>query len=54
MKDKRKHHGAVGKLSSEVNPLPLPVLCEISRALLLVQPGLMADRQVAGRQRKHR
>ena len=33
-----------------VNPLPLPLLCEISGALHLVQPGLMAGRQVAGRQ----
>ena len=31
-----------------VNPLPLPLLCEISGALHLVQPGLMAGRQ-AGR-----
>ena len=35
-----------------VNPLPLPLLCEISGALHLVQPGLMAGRQagwLAGR-----
>ena len=28
-----------------VNPPPLPLLCEISGALHLVQPGLMAGRQ---------
>ena len=28
-----------------VNPLPLPLLCEISGALHLAQPGLMAGRQ---------
>ena len=27
-----------------VNPMPLPLLCEISGALHLVQPGLMAGR----------
>ena len=32
-----------------VNPPPLPLLCEISGALHLAQPGLMAGRQ-AGRQ----
>ena len=32
-----------------VNPPPLPLLCEISGALHLVQPGLTADWQ-AGRQ----
>ena len=32
-----------------VNPLPLPLLCEISGALHLAQPGLMAGRLVAGR-----
>ena len=32
-----------------VNPLSLPLLCEISGALHLAQPGLMAGRQ-AGRQ----
>ena len=32
-----------------VNPLPLPLLCEISGALHLVQPGLTVSRQ-AGRQ----
>ena len=26
-----------------VNPLPLPLLCEISEALHLAQPGLTAD-----------
>ena len=31
-----------------VNPPPLPLLCEISGALHLAQPGLTADRQ-AGR-----
>ena len=29
-----------------VNPPPLPLLCEISGALHLAQPGLMAGRQV--------
>ena len=46
MKDKRNRHGAVGKSSSEqhlVNPAPLPLLCEISGALHLVQPGLTAS-----------
>ena len=28
-----------------VNPPPLPLLCEISGALHLAQPGLTADRQ---------
>ena len=35
-----------------VNPPPLPLLCEISGALHLAQPGLMAGRQagwLAGR-----
>ena len=32
-----------------VNPPPLPLSCEISGALHLAQPGLMAGRQ-AGRQ----
>ena len=32
-----------------VNLQPLPLLCEISEALHLAQPGLTADRQ-AGRQ----
>ena len=48
MKDKKNHHGAVGKSSSELNSPPLPLLCEISGALHLVQPGLMAGR-LAGR-----
>ena len=45
MKDKRNHHSAVGKSSSDnifVNPSPLPLLCEISGALHLAQPGLTA------------
>ena len=33
-----------------VNPPPLPLLCEISGALHLVQPGLTAGRQAGGRQ----
>ena len=53
MKDKRNRHGTVGKSSSEVNPLPLPLLCEISGALHLAQPGLTAGRQ-AGWQTKYR
>ena len=32
-----------------INPSPLPLLCEISGALYLAQPGLTAGRQ-AGRQ----
>ena len=44
MKDKGNRHGAVGKSSSElkifVNLPPLPLLCEISGALHLAQPGL--------------
>ena len=35
-----------------VNPPPLPLLCEISGALHLAQPGLTAGRQ-AGRQAGH-
>ena len=45
MRDKRNRHGAVGKLTLEnifVNAPPLPLLCEISGALHLAQPGLMA------------
>ena len=30
-----------------VNPPPLPLLCEISGALHLAQPGLMAGRQAS-------
>ena len=53
MKDKRNRHDAVGKPSSEQDfhksgLLPLPLLCEISGALHLAQPGLTAGRQ-AGR-----
>ena len=47
MKDKRNRHDAVGKSSLEqhfVNPPPLPLLCEISGALHLAQPGLTAGR----------
>ena len=36
-----------------INPPPLPLSCEISGALIIVQPGLMAGRQTgrqAGRQ----
>ena len=50
MKDKRNRHGTVGKSNRLqnnifVNPLPLPLLCEISRALHLAQPGLTAGWQ---------
>ena len=38
MKDKNRH-GAVGK--SSLNLPPLPLSCEISGALHLAQPGLM-------------
>ena len=34
-----------------VNPPPLPLLCEISGALYLAQPGLTAGRQVADEMR---
>ena len=40
-----------------VNPPPLPLLCEISGALHLAQPGLTAGRQVGRpsvRQTKYR
>ena len=33
-----------------INPPPLPLLCEISGALHLVQPGLTAGRWQAGKQ----
>ena len=45
MKDKRNRHGTVGNRLRDnvfVNPLPLPLLCEISGALHLVQSGLTA------------
>ena len=51
MKDKGNRHGAVGKSSSNkifVNAPPLPLLCEISGALHLTQPGLTAG-WLAGR-----
>ena len=32
-----------------VNPSPLPLLCEISGALHLVQPGYTAGRRAGGR-----
>ena len=35
-----------------VNPPPLPLSCEISGALYLAQPGLMAGRQNTGKFRK--
>ena len=47
MKDKRNRHGTVGKSSSEKifkTPPPLPLLCEISGAIHLAQPGLMVGR----------
>ena len=37
-----------------INPLPLPLLCEISGVLHLAQPSLTADRQAAGSQTKYR
>ena len=48
MKDKRNCHDAVGKCLRNnifINLLPLPLSCEISGALHLVQLGLMAIRQ---------
>ena len=47
MKDKRNRHATVGKSSSEqhfVSSPPLPLLCEISGALHLAQPGFTAGR----------
>ena len=62
MKDKGNRHGAVGKSSSVnrlrkkifVNAPPLPLLCEISGALHLAQPGLTAGWLAAGCQTKYR
>ena len=50
MKDKRKGHGALDKRSSDqfngfVNPTRLPLLCEKTGALAIVEPGLTAGRQ---------
>ena len=46
MKDKRNRHGTVDKSSSKQHfrksATPLPLLCEISGALHLVQPSLAA------------
>ena len=45
MKDKRNLHGAVVnglRNNIFVNPAPLPLLCEVSGAVNLVQPGLTA------------
>ena len=44
MKDKRNRHGACLQDNIYVYPLPLPLLCEISGALHLAQPGLTAGR----------
>ena len=49
MKDKGNRHGAVGKSSSEQHLPPLPLLCENSGVLHLVQPGLMAGGRQAGK-----
>ena len=52
MKDKGNRHGQwVNRLRNKifVNLPPLPLLCEISGALHLAQPGLTAGR-LAGRQ----
>ncbi len=53
MKDKRNRHGAVGKSSSEQHfrksAAITILLCEISGALHLAQPGLTAG-WLAGRQ----
>ena len=35
----------VNRLQNNINPLPLPILCEISGALQLAQPGLTAGWQ---------
>ena len=56
MKYKRNRHGAVSKSSSEQHfrkCAAITLLCEISGALDLVQPGLTAGRQ-AGWQTKYR
>ena len=48
MKDKSNHHGAVGKSSLEQHfhkSAAITLLCKISGALQLAQPGLMAGRQ---------
>ena len=42
MKDKRNCHGAVDNIF--IKPLPSPLMCGISGALHLAQPGLMAGR----------
>ena len=42
MKDKRNYHSAVGKSSLEQHFINPPLLCEISGALHLAQPGLTA------------
>ena len=45
MKDKRNRHGTVGKSSSEQHfrkSATITFVCEISGALHLAQPGLMA------------
>ena len=52
MKDKRKDYGAVDKRlrnNNFVNPTRLPLLCEKTGALAIVEPGLTAGRQ-AGRE----
>ena len=52
MKDIRNHHGGVGnRLRNNifVNPPPLPLLCKISGALHIAQPGLTAGRQAGKR-----
>ena len=53
MKDKSNHHGAVVRNNIFVNPPPLHLLCEISGALHLAQPGLTAG-WLAGWQTKYR
>ena len=48
MKDKRKHHGAVDKRSSKQRfrkfDAIIPLLCEKTGALAIVEPGLTAGR----------
>ena len=47
IKDKRKHHGVVGKLSLEhqfINPTWLLLLCEKTEALAIMKLGLTAER----------
>ena len=55
MKDKRNHHGTVGKWSLEQHfckSTAITLSCEISGALHLVQPDLMAGKPRQGKARQ--